>query len=508
MQGALTQKQLSNFKVRFCLACDAGISGDVLGNNGATTLRLGQVIANTKSTEKVDNIIYGVPLSEDNAQDAMMYEDNYFSRLLLKFVDFASQTNYQYRQTQKFYDEDRQIDIENLESLLEVPAIKNNRMFKNSIDDMKQNYMSFILGRKVVYSLEQYDIENFYISYGKNRCVLCISSDSKDLALLQKLVAINLKTMMFDEDSIDEMNRPFSQTMFFDLNPLVSALYPERDRLVDFHLLEEDYDTYSDEDILDIIDQNFCYRAEELNELEIMFSFRKRALQAIRNSNNLNAKDVCIDFIVTTIETLKKDLDYEERNKIDTDEIVEKIEESGCFDSVATNDPESILYLSQHLEFIEDIEFESNFYLDENFQGDISDLLVFYYRYKIKNIRTTYKLFKPILVMITGIENLERLPQWFAEYASSGMDYNILTMFFSTTSVQYDIKLASNYIFIAGEDPKLYDDYIGKKPPKGNNALKYRCLIKNTNQTFAFKKYRWISKESTAKTLNFDSLLG
>lgn len=53
MSGALNQRQLTNFNIRFALLCDATVSEDILGNNEATKLKLGQVIAKDKKQQKI-----------------------------------------------------------------------------------------------------------------------------------------------------------------------------------------------------------------------------------------------------------------------------------------------------------------------------------------------------------------------------------------------------------------------------------------------------------------------
>ena len=41
----------------------------------------------------------------------------------------------------------------------------------------------------------------------------------------------------------------------------------------------------------------------------------------------------------------------------------------------------------------------------------------------------------------------------------------------------------------------------------GENGLKFHALVKNTNQQFAFKKYRCQFNSAGAKSIDFDSLL-
>lgn len=490
MSGALNQKQLSNFKVRFALACDSGISNDILGNSGATMIQTGQVIANTKSKEVSDNVIYSVPIAEDRPEEN--YKEEYFFRILKELEKNAKEFGYEYKKTQKFYDEDKQIDIENLEKLLENPIIHKIRTFEGNeqINDKQRNFMSLVLGRKVVYSREEYDIENFFLDYAKNRCILCLSGNNSDLAYFQKLIAINIKTMDIkrEDDNINNFNRRFTLPIFFDLNPLVSSLYTPEERLRDLDCMEMKYEEYSEDEIAEFIDENIYYRSEELEILYSAFSYRKTLIQLFRNPRYRNAKEICIAFLKIT---MKEYTDI--KSKEEQEEYINMIQEGGLYK--LKEDDSNIISFIKELDFLGPL------------KDDVKDLLEAYYRYKVLNIRPTYKLFAPTLVWISGIENLERLPQWFAEFAANAMDYNFLPMFFSTANVKYEIKQAANYIFVAGSDPKMYDDYLGKKPPKGDNEIKFQCLIKNTNQKFAFKKYRCQVNIPTIKSIDFDSIL-
>lgn len=507
MAGALNQKQLSNFKVRFALACEAGISSDVLGNNGATQLKVGQVIANTKSKEKIDNDIYSVPIAEDSDNSMEGNGEEYFFRLLKEFENYAEEQGYKYRGTQKFYDEDQQFDIEKLDALLENPKIKAIRTFEQvphadgasgQAVSKQQNFMSLILGRKIVYSSKEYDIENFFIDYAKNRCLLCISGNSSDLAYFQKLVAMNLRTMDVsrEDDNLNAVNRRFAVPYFYDLNPLVSSIYPGTERIKDFDCTEKTLEEYVGAEsvegrkkiLKEFADRWIYYRAEELDRLYGLFYFRKLIAELFRDNRYQNAKEVCYAYMKDYLnkESGIKDSSVQK-------ELLEKVEKAGFH--VLKEDDSNILEFTKNLDFL------------GVFQNDIRELLELYYRYKIRKIQPIYKLFRPTVVWITGIENLERLPQWFEEYASDGLNYNILTMFFSTAAVNYAVKQACNYIFVAGSNPKLYDDYLGKKPPKGNNDLKIRCLIKNTNQAFGFKKYRCKLAEPSIRSIDFDAEL-
>ena len=496
MSGALNQKQLSNFNVRFALLCDAAISDDILGNSEATRLKRGQVIAKTKTTS---NETYDVPIAID-PDDSKKEEgqEEYFFRLLKEFVDDAEKFQYLYRNTQKFYDEDKQLELDALETLLNNPKIKSVRSFieKDSESSRNQNFMSLVLGRKVVYSNAAYDIENIFIDYSKNRSLLCLSSNNIDLAYFQKLIALNIRTMLTnDNGTIDSVNLDFGVPFFYDLSPLVSTFYPEEERIKDL-LLKDPHQNYSlaykcsEEEIEDFKNRYFHYRAEELEELFDEYDHRKLVLEILRNGEIKNAKESCMEFIRHRLI---------ENEITDEDEInyqLNIVNESGL--SELKEDDSNILEFIKKVEFIE---------TDMSYMRLIRSLLEAYYRYHIAKIRPAYKIFAPLLVWITGIENLERIPNWLPEFSSNAMDYNFFVMYFSAAPVKYDIKQTANYIFVSGFDPKLYDDYVNKKMAIGENGLKFHALVKNTNQQFAFKKYRCKLNEAVANSIDFDHYL-
>ena len=492
MSGALNSQQLANFKVHFALHCNASISSDILGNTAAEHIRRGQVILNAKSKRVEDNELYTVPLAED--PDDEVQQEEYFYRLLKQFCEYAKKENYIYELAQKFYDEDKQWQIEDLDRLLENPIIKKVRMFKGEeyTEDKIRNFMNLVLGRKTTYTNENFDIENIYIDYAKNRCLLCISPSNEDLAYFQKLIVMNLRTMSIANRSLENINLPFLKPEFYDLNPLVSSFYPVEERIIDLGYgldVSADDDTAKFEEyIKDFEDEFVHYRAEDLNMLYDMFSDRKDTMEVLRQVDN--AKEFIIHQLMGYLNEIDEYKDIEVKQ-----ELVQRFLDAGL-DQLKEDDSNIIEIIHSDLSYLGNAE-----------QYIICDLER-YYRYKSLKKCPSYKIFEPTIVFITGIENIERLPSWFSEYLSNGMDYNIFTLFFSTTGVRFEIREASNYVFVSGDNVRLFEDYFGKKPPKGGSGIKFFGTIKNSNKRFAFKKYRCQLNEPTAKSINFDSLLG
>ncbi|MBC5651090.1 FtsK/SpoIIIE domain-containing protein [Blautia segnis] len=489
LSGALNSQQLANFKVHFALHCSASISSDILGNPAAENIRRGQVILNAKSKLVEDNELYTVPLGVDPEDEP--HDEEYFYRMLKLFCGYAKQTNYIYELAQKFYDEDKQWQIEDLQKLLENPAIKKVRMFEGEefSEDKRRNFMSLVLGRKTTYTNENFDIENIYIDYAKNRCILCVSPNNEDLAYFQKLIAMNLRTMDAANHTINDINLPLNEPEFYDLNPLVSTFYPVEERMRDFGYDNAFANEAEKENYIKQFEEEYVhYRAEELNMLWDRFTDRKNTLEILRQVKN--ARDYVIHQLMGYLGEIEECEDDEIKK-----EFIKRFFDAGL-NRLKDDDSNVLEFINYDLSFL------------GKHEEDIRIDLQRYYRYKSLKKCPSYKIFEPSVVFLTGIENMERLPNWFSEYLSNGTDYNILTLIFSTTAVRFEVREASNYVFVSGDNVRIFEDYYGKKPPKGGSGIKFFGTIKNTNKKFAFKKYRCELNEPTAKAINFDSLLG
>lgn len=493
MSGALNRKQLSNFNIRFALHCDASVSEDIIGNTEAVNLKVGKVIGKTKSTE---NAVFMVPIAVDSESSKTMSDgEEYFFRLLKEFMHYADEFHYDYRAKQKFYDEEKQLDLDKLEILLDHPKVKEVRSLSSSGKTSRQNFISLVLGRKVVYSDAVYDIENIFIDYGKNRCLLCLSGNNTDLAYFQKLIALNFRTIRGTASAdIHEVNLDFSVPYFFDFNPAVASLYTDQQRMKDLQINNPYRDRgliyeASEEEVERFKDEHFFYRADELNALCDEYTFRKKALAIVRRSEFQNARQCCEEWVRSMVVG---------KHNISEESIAECVRYY-VRDDLKDDDSNILQYIDSDLSYWKDME------------DDIRDLLKAYYRYRILKIRPAYKILNPITAWITGIENLGELPyplhSEFPKMISDAMNYNIFIMFFSSASVSYDIKQASNYVFVSGFDPKLYDEYLNRQMPVGDNGLKFYATVKNVNQHFAFKKYRCIMGNQSSNSIDFDELL-
>ncbi len=479
--SALNQQQMTNFNIRFALHCEAAVSNGLLGTGAAEDLRVGQVIA--KSSGGME--LYTVPIAEDSPEMAIGQDEGYFYRLLLEFVNDAAHFGYRYQDTQKFYQEDQQLDMTRLEEFLEKPQIRNRRNFPP--EESRLRYMLLVLGRKVLYSSAAYDIENVFVDYGKNRCLLCLSTNPYDLAYFQKLMAVNLRTAAEGRrDTIDSLDLPFQIPFSLDLNPVVSSLYSEEDRLRDMEsLLPKPLAAYDAEELEALKDRYFHYRLAELSILMDEYAIRKQALALLRDSG-LNARESCQAMIRDLLE------EYETAQE-QIDQILERARTGGL--GQLRDDDSNILQIIES-------DLSDMYGMGEN----IRDFLKLYYRYNILNIRLTHKLFDPQPVWITGIESLERLPSDFSEFISEAMDLNFHVMFFSGAKVPFDVKQASNYIFVSGSDPRLFEEYLDVRHPGADNGVKIYCHVRNTNQRFAFKKYSCQLSASTQGSIDFDEL--
>ena len=356
-------------------------------------------------------------------------------------------------------------------------------------EDKRRNFMSLVLGRKTTYTNENFDIENIYIDYAKNRCILCVSPNNEDLAYFQKLIAMNLRTMDAANHTINDINLPLNEPEFYDLNPLVSTFYPVEERMRDFGYDNAFANEAEKENYIKQFEEEYVhYRAEELNMLWDRFTDRKNTLEILRQVKN--ARDYVIHQLMGYLGEIEECEDDEIKK-----EFIKRFFDAGL-NRLKDDDSNVLEFINYDLSFL------------GKHEEDIRIDLQRYYRYKSLKKCPSYKIFEPSVVFLTGIENMERLPNWFSEYLSNGTDYNILTLIFSTTAVRFEVREASNYVFVSGDNVRIFEDYYGKKPPKGGSGIKFFGTIKNTNKKFAFKKYRCELNEPTAKAINFDSLLG
>ena len=461
MSGALSEKQMSNFRMRFALSCEGSVSSQILGNNGAVGLKLGQVICNTTSKNLEDNQLYQVPNVKNKMEqlDNGEESDSYLYSVLKEVMSYSETMNYHYRLNQKYYNEDQQWDIEELKKILSIPSIIKARDSISSV-----YFTSMLFGKYVIHTNRRYDIVNFHLERGKNRNILCVSGNNEDLAYMMKLLAINFGTL--------KEAHKFTHR-YIDLNPVVSMMYDPK-------MFKRDLGMEIDSDQ----DQNmYCTSIEDFDLfIHSVYENRKAIIGVLQNTDKCRTS---FDYFRMLMEYRLPDLD-----------------ESSILEAI---EPHKDSILAQTEAIISALKDESynNTTLD-NVEDDY--YLKYWCRYKIKKVPSNL-LFPPVVFWFNGIENIENLPRWFENFVSNCLDVNILCIFFASSTVQYPIATSSNYNFVSGTDNTLYERYYDERIHVGMKNIKIYCHIKNRNQKVAFKKYKAVFNEIESNSFELDSLI-
>ena len=455
MSGALTQKQLSNFKIRIALPCEDSVSIDILGNRAAADIVVGQVVVNTESKFEKDNRLFTVPFVAGD--DAQGDEESYFYEVLQSLADYATSYGFRYRENQKFYQEHEQNLLESLRRFLEKKSVKRLRR-----DIHSSAFAAIVYGRKTVHSNQIFDIENYYIEYGKNRNLLCVSGLNEDLAYMQKLLLTNFNSLCANNPDLyyTDGNWKFRHELYYDFNPVVSSLFPEDEKILELGLSKQD----------------ICFKAEDLEIANELLQERKQTLSILRSGEYRNAKDYLMLL-----------WDYYRRigNQIPDDralEIRDSLRNRLC-PSLDEND-------SNLLEYIKEVDLyqeEYNFLFEPY---EVECFLTMYNRFKHldENGFPSSRIFDAAVIWFSGIDNIEKLPRWFSEFAAYCMDYNLYCLFFANSIVDYEVSACCTYMIVGGQDVALYEKYYGEAVHKRDGSISLHCFIKNRNNRFGFKK--------------------
>lgn len=165
MSHTLSSSDLANFRLRICLNCNPSVSMDVLGNKKAANCARGYVYANYDDYTERTNHYYRVPICEDyefSKQNGVSYFDYYLQGISNLAKAYGFQKNY------KFYEEDGQETIEELEDILERIKEYRKTVVSSCFDVLT-------LGRYVTFSSKKYDIQTLFLERGLNKNILAIS---------------------------------------------------------------------------------------------------------------------------------------------------------------------------------------------------------------------------------------------------------------------------------------------------------------------------------------------
>lgn len=474
MSGALTQKQMNNFKIRVALQCDEGVSIDILGNKGAADIKVGEVVINTVSSLEKDNQIYKVPfVAGDDAQDG---EESYFYDVLGQLASYASGYGFNYREMQKFYQEDAQCPFEDFLDFLQCPDVKKIRRKIPS-----SAFASIVFGRKTVHSKQRYDIENYFLEYGKNRNLLCLSGINEDLAYVQKHLAANFRSLQAEEEDVLYLDGcwKYNNNLYYDFNPVVSSLYPEKERMEDLGIARE----------------NILFKIDDLNFANEIFTERREILSILRSSACRNAREYLL---------LLWNYYVNEGENVPAEALEKTFADFRVHLCPSLAEDDSNLY--EYIRNLYNCEDEYDF-LFEPFHLKV--LLMIYYRYRRLDDTglPASRIFDASIIWFSGIDNIERLPRWFSDFAAYCMDYNIYCLFFASSPVEFEVGASCTYIIVGGQDVSLYDKYYGESVKTKDGSISLHCFIKNRNMRFGFKKYRHVFRTNSVNYFDFDTVL-
>ena len=193
MSGALSGKDLGNFKVRIALPCDSAVSLDILGNDAASKTKIGTTLVNTNGGSAAeDNLTYKTPFIDDKKKakkDENGSDDSDFE-LYLKSI-FKEINNIAWVKVQKFYQEGSYPKKEYLQKII------SNKKVQKSIDDIKKNnpaiIESSVLGTPVVFNLKKNDFDYMFIESGRKRNLAIISQSDAIIGNFLKVLIENIK---------------------------------------------------------------------------------------------------------------------------------------------------------------------------------------------------------------------------------------------------------------------------------------------------------------------------
>lgn len=441
MTATLSPSTLANFKIRMALPCDKDVSSTIIGNSAAGDLEVGNVIINTENRKEETNKIFKVPFIDDKE---MKGKENYFYYFLKEITDLSNMVKY--NKVNKFYSEDKKRDILELEKVIEyIQGVKEEQLDKNS------RYSDIlILGDAVVYKDRVYDLESTYLEKGKNKNLLCATSDIDDIVYIQKLLATNFKY----DDSILHM--------YYSFNPIVRNKY-------DIHT-----------DLGGSVE--YTENMDKLDELLIEYNLRQVIKESLLKCDR-NAQTFLLSYLYGQEElcgvTLKGPIEYVKNNKI-----------LGCIHKGST----SAVKMA-----IEKLKEDSE---------DLYNVLIKHYLPYIESGGDISKSFRKIYVWLSGVDGVETLSSSeFMRIYKNALDVNMFFMFF-ITSVD-EIKPffnTSEYIFVSGNNEKIYDKCEVRYTKKSEDCFVIDFRIKSLNTERSFKKYKVKFGESIAPYLDFDSI--
>lgn len=450
LSQTLSRSVLANFRLRFALNCSMGVSMDIIGNRGATSISKGEVLYNNSGGSEENNRTFDVPFIEiDEEGDT----DSYFYKYL-QVMEYNAEV-FHYHKVQKFYKEEMQESIEKLQEILKNDQVKEER--SNFLRENQKYFEILTLGSYVTYSNLQYDIQTLFLEYGRNKNILAVSSKSEDLIYLERLLELNFETS------------------------------PRRELIgADYHHEVFSFQTMTEGVAISgsVVHTNL----DEVAELESVFA-RKQMLYELFKE--------CHTPYEFAVGNYRKNLNrqkngFSRREQADMEEQASSIL-GQLFGKISMDDIPDVC-----------AKIEGGDYSAE--EKVIAGNLLSFYRYR----KDPYTVFPPSVYWFIGMDALERIPEWLLQAMKNGMNYNILFIIMASTEFDQMGQVAKccDYFFAGGADQRIYDRLQMNYTHRRADSIFLDLNIKSMGEERSFKKYKWKYEHKKAPRIDFDKIFG
>ncbi len=444
ISGTLSRSDLGNFRMRIALNCETNVSMDVLGNKAAAYIQPKKevLINNSDGTEKT-NIPFIVPFIETEVSDDWEGRLPYFNTFLHDMSALADM--YDFRKAQKFYQEDEQQDWETLEHILD--RITPFRESLLTAANRNKYFEAVTLGSYVTFTNKKYDYQTLFLENGRKKNVLAVSPRNEDLAYLQKLLAENFKTSPKGTNgTAGYVHKVYS------FLPVVQGLYAiEKDLDVkEFHTNPDD----------------FADLKKEFHKISVMYRIYTEA-------------DTVMEFVEADIRANRKSISGRTASEVDQNIENLILLAKKSFEHTALNE----------LDFLcESILQNAGDENEGKFLKLIAADLLEFGKFK-KNPESVYP---PTVYWISGVEALERMPDWLFSMMKTGLDYNILFVIMASSEfdqITQTVKFC-DYVFAGGMNRRIYDRLGMNFTNKAADSVALDLFVRSMEEERSFKKFR------------------
>lgn len=481
MSNTLSRSDLANFKIRFALNCNVGVSMDVIGNNEATRIRKGTVIYNTSDGTADTNTRFTVPYV---ATEASADEDySYFETFLAYMLQFKDM--FGFSKSQKFYQEDLQSPFSRkdyqapsygqgtagkYDHLLasNVPLtleeiLDRVRDYKKNVFRENKNYFDILtLGDYVTFSNLRYDIQTLFLEYGRCKNILAVSPRAEDLAYLEKLFSYNFAVSpRKDVIGVDYRH------VIYSFQPALRGMFSLEDATGQKNVVTNPDDLVSLQNplIKKRMLHQLCRECETAYEFAIG-NYRANLAAAGRSFSPSQAQEMEAQAVVRLHQL------FDEVSISEIPDVCGRICQSQDY-----NDVEKII---------------------------ASNLITFH-----DYLENPYLAFPPTVVWIIGIDSVERIPEWLISAMKNAMDDNILFIVMANSEFDQMRQIAKccDYILAGGNNSTIYDRLQMQYTKKEPDSIALDLNIRSMEEYRSFKKYKCSFGKQRAPEIPFDELL-